>query len=61
MDLVAAGADPDSLLSHIVFSAERSAVRDVVVGGRFMVQDGRHKLEQEITSDFTRLQRELWT
>jgi formimidoylglutamate deiminase len=56
-----AGADPDSLLSHIVFSAERSAVRDVAVGGKFVIREGRHKSQEEITSDFTRLQRELWT
>ena len=56
-----AGADADSLLSHIVFSAERSAVRDVAVGGKFAIREGRHKLQQEIISDFTRLQREMWT
>ena len=56
-----AGADDDSLLSHVVFSAERSAVWDVAVGGKFVIRDGRHKLQEEITRDFTRLQRELWS
>jgi formimidoylglutamate deiminase len=55
-----AGADPDSLLSHVVLSAERSAVRDVAVGGKFVIREGRHKLEEEISRDFTSLQRELW-
>ena len=60
-DPLIAGADPDSLLSHIVFSAERSALRDVAVGGKFVIREGRHKLQEEITSDFTGLQRQLWT
>jgi formimidoylglutamate deiminase len=60
-DASIAGADPDSLLSHVVFSGERSAVRDVAVGGKFVIREGRHELQEEITSDFTSLQRELWT
>jgi len=56
-----AGASPESLLSHIVFSAERTAVRDVAVGGKFVVQDGHHPLGEEIVDEFTRLQNELWS
>ena len=56
-----AGADADSLLSHVVFSAERTAVRDVAVAGKFVVRDGHHPLGEEIVHDFARLQRELWT
>jgi formimidoylglutamate deiminase len=56
-----AGADAESMLDHIVFSAERSAVRDVAVGGRFVVRDGRHRMEEEIVREFTRVQRELWS
>ena len=55
-----AGADPESLLSHIVFSTERTAVRDVAVGGKFIVRDGRHASQVEIIEDFTREQRDLW-
>jgi formimidoylglutamate deiminase len=55
-----AGADSASLLSHIVFSAERSAVRDVAVGGKLIIRDGRHPQAEEITRQFARLQRELW-
>jgi formimidoylglutamate deiminase len=36
-----ASADPEALLSQIVFSAERTAVRDVAVGGKFIIRDGR--------------------
>jgi formimidoylglutamate deiminase len=55
-----AGAGPESLLSHIVFSAERTAVRDVAVGGKFIVRDGRHASQGEIIEDFNRVQRDLW-
>jgi formimidoylglutamate deiminase len=36
-DLSIAGATPDSLLANIVFSLSRTAVRDVFVGGRQIV------------------------
>jgi formimidoylglutamate deiminase len=55
-----AGAGPESLLSHIVFSAERTAVRDVAVGGKFIVRDGRHASEGQIIENFARLQSDLW-
>ena len=37
-----AGAAPDHLLANIVFSLSRTAVRDVVVAGRQIVENGRH-------------------
>jgi formimidoylglutamate deiminase len=43
-DLSIAGATPDSLLTNIVFSLSRTAVRDVVVGGKQIVENGRHRL-----------------
>ena len=43
-DLSIAGATPDSLLANIVFSLSRTAVRDVVVGGKQIVENGRHRL-----------------
>jgi formimidoylglutamate deiminase len=55
-----AGADTGSLLSNILFSAERSAVRDVAVGGELVVRDGRHSKADEITSEFSRVQHALW-
>src|ERR1700735_1813592 len=48
---------PPALLSQIVFSAERTALRDVVVGGNFVVRDGRHPLAGEIVHEFTRVER----
>ena len=54
-----AGATPDALLNHIVFALERTAIRDVVVGGEMIVRDGRYPLQQEIVHDFTLLPRAL--
>jgi formimidoylglutamate deiminase len=55
-----AGASPDTLLATIVFSLNRSAVRDVVVGGKQIVENGRHFAQEEITNRFTELQQRLW-
>jgi formimidoylglutamate deiminase len=55
------GADSDSLLANIVFSLERSAVRDVYVGGRRVVHDGRHLREESIGRAFAAAQRKLWS
>ena len=37
-----AGSSPEDLLATIVFSLSRAAVREVVVGGKTIVEDGRH-------------------
>jgi hypothetical protein len=42
------------------FSAERSAVRDVAVGGKFVIRDGRHAHGEDIVREFGRMQKELW-
>lgn len=55
-----AGASPAALLATIVFSLNKSAVKDVVVGGRRIVEGGRHFAQEEITERFTELQRRLW-
>ena len=55
-----AGATPAALLATIVFSLNKSAVKDVVVGGRRIVEGGRHFAQEEITNRFTALQRRLW-
>jgi len=55
-----AGASNDDLLSNIVFSISRTAVRDVVVGGRQIVLDGRHFNQDEIVESFRTLQKKLW-
>ncbi|HEY6341561.1 MAG TPA: formimidoylglutamate deiminase [Bryobacteraceae bacterium] len=59
-DLSIAGADAGSLLSHIVFSLERTAIRQVCVGGEPVIQDGRHPLQEEIVREFRETQQKLW-
>jgi formimidoylglutamate deiminase len=54
------GAGESSLLNHIVFSCERTAIRDVAIGGEFMVRDGRHALQDEIVRNFDGVQKTLW-
>ncbi|HJT66854.1 MAG TPA: formimidoylglutamate deiminase [Pyrinomonadaceae bacterium] len=51
-----AGSTPENLLANIVFSLSRTAVRDVVVGGKRIVADGRHAQQEEIVSAFERIQ-----
>jgi formimidoylglutamate deiminase len=55
-----AGADADSLASNVVFSLQPSAIRDVYIAGRPIVQDGRHPRQSEIVRNFTEVQRTLW-
>jgi formimidoylglutamate deiminase len=59
-DLSIAGAGTNDLLPAIVFSLSRTAVRDVVVGGQRIVEDGQHRAQDEIIERFTDLQRKLW-
>jgi len=49
-----AGSPRDTLIDNIVFSLERTAIRDVAVNGNLIVQDGRHRLQEEITREFAR-------
>jgi formimidoylglutamate deiminase len=59
-DCSVAGASRESLLPHIVFSLERTAIRDVCVNGKMIVEDGRHVLEDSIVEKFKEVQRALW-
>lgn len=59
-DLSIAGAGPLSLLTNIVFSADRTAIRDVYIGGRQVIQDGKHALQEEVIRKFNLTQRRLW-
>jgi formimidoylglutamate deiminase len=59
-DCSLAGADRESLLGHVVFSLERTAVREVFVAGKAVIRDGRHPLQDDIIREFGELQRELW-
>jgi cytosine/adenosine deaminase-related metal-dependent hydrolase len=37
-----AGVPPEDLLAAVVFGGAAADVTDVIVGGRFVVRDGRH-------------------
>jgi len=41
-DLSIAGASPEDLLANLVFSLSRTAIRDVVVGGKQIINHGLH-------------------
>lgn len=56
-----AGDASEDLLASIVFSLARTAVKDVVVGGRRIVEDGSHKSQEEVVQSFGSLQKKLWS
>jgi formimidoylglutamate deiminase len=55
-----AGATSEALLDHVVFSLERTAIRDVWVDGEQIIHEGRHRLQDEIVNQFQADQRSLW-
>jgi formimidoylglutamate deiminase len=59
-DVSIAGAGHTSLLNNVIFSLERTAVRDVFVNGGLLVQDGHHALQDSVLGDFEAVQRRLW-
>ena len=59
-DVSIAGNSGNDLLPLAVFSLSRSAIRDVMVNGRWVVRDQRHPLQEEIVSSFKELHRKLW-
>jgi formimidoylglutamate deiminase len=54
-----AGASAEDLLPAIVFSLSRAAVRETAVGGRIVVEAGRHAAQDEIVSRFKALRAKL--
>jgi formimidoylglutamate deiminase len=59
-DLSVAGHTSETLLPILLFGANRTAIRDVVVNGKFIVRDGRHPLEEEIVGRYLELYRRVW-
>jgi len=55
-DLSILGIDAESLRSQAVFSMARSAVRDVAVQGRLILENGRHPRAGEIRSRYRSVQ-----
>jgi formimidoylglutamate deiminase len=56
-----AGNSTDDLLSTLVFSMNRAAIRDVVVGGRFILRDQRHGVHEEIISRYKEVHAAVWS
>jgi formimidoylglutamate deiminase len=59
-DVSIAGHSGGDLLPLVVFSLDRTTIRDVVVNGRWVVRDGRHPLQEEIVSRYKELHGKLW-
>jgi formimidoylglutamate deiminase len=43
----------------VVFSLNRSAVRDVVVNGKAVIGDGKHPLEEDIVSRYNEVRKKI--
>jgi len=54
------GADPRTILPNLVFSLERTAIRDVWSAGRHIVRDGRHTMQEEAGRSFDAAMSSLW-
>jgi len=59
-DLSIAGSSADDLLPITVFSLNRSAIRDVIVNGKFIVRDQQHSLQKEIVTRYNEIHRAVW-
>jgi formimidoylglutamate deiminase len=59
-DVSIAGNSVEDLLSILVFSLNRSAIRDVVVNGRFVVRDQKHVQQDEIIGRYKEVHRKVW-
>jgi formimidoylglutamate deiminase len=55
-----AGHTASDLLALIVFGLNRTAIRDVVTGGQFVIRDGRHPLQDEIISRYAEIHAAVW-
>ena len=60
-DPAIAGASQNDLLASIVFTLSRAAVREVVVGGKPIVSEGRHLIQEDVVERFNDLQKKLWS
>jgi formimidoylglutamate deiminase len=59
-DVSIAGHSAEDLLPIIVFSLNRSAIRDVVVNGRFILRDQKHIHQDEIISRYKEIHHRVW-
>jgi formimidoylglutamate deiminase len=59
-DVSIAGHSADDLLPILTFGMQCSAVRDVFVGGKQILRDGRHALEDEIVAAYQDVHARVW-
>jgi formimidoylglutamate deiminase len=59
-DISIAGFSDESLLSTLLFSLQRSAVRDVAVNGKLIVRNGKHALQEEIVGCYQQAHEKVW-
>lgn len=59
-DVSLAGHSPASLLPMLIFTLGRAAVRDVAVGGRMIIRDGRHEMQDRVIARYRELYRRVW-
>jgi formimidoylglutamate deiminase len=59
-DLSIAGHTPEDLLPLVIFSLQRSAIRDVVVSGRRVVSEQQHPLRDEIVARYREVYARVW-
>ena len=55
------GAPTDNALDHLVFAGGAAAIRDVMVGGRWVVKEGHHAAELPLQTEFAQLMHRLGT
>ena len=54
-----AGRRGESLLDSLVFAGNANPVQDVMVGGRWLVRDGRHRARAEVAGRYRAALRRL--
>ena len=59
-DVSIAGSSAKDLLPILVFSLNRTAIRDVVVGGRVVIREMRHVEQDEIVGRYRELHARVW-
>ena len=59
-DASIAGHSAADLLPILVFSLNRSSIRDVVVNGKMVLRDQQHPLRDEIIGRYERVHRKVW-
>jgi formimidoylglutamate deiminase len=56
-----AGAAPNTAIDHLIFAGGSAAIRDVMVGGKWVVKDFHHAAEAPLRSRFLALMAALAT